>query len=221
LPVNLKLLISKGEGQQLDFKYCVSDSRKIARTLSAFANSDGGTLLIGVRDNGSIAGVTSEEEYYMIEAAASLYCKPEIRYTMTTHRAESKTVLEVRVEKGNDRPYLARNEEGRWLAYIRKKDQNLLANRLIINVWKRESNRKNILIKIRKPETLLLNYLKVNGAITMGKFKRLASINGIKAEKILTDFILLGIIDYDLTEKGCYYVPGREFESPINSPEEC
>ena len=59
---NMKKLIEEGEGQQLDFKYCVSDSRKIARTLSAFSNSDGGRLLIGVRDNGSIAGIKSDEE---------------------------------------------------------------------------------------------------------------------------------------------------------------
>ena len=47
----LKDLISGGENQQLDFKYCVSDSRKIAKTLVAFSNSDGGKLLIGVKDN--------------------------------------------------------------------------------------------------------------------------------------------------------------------------
>jgi len=35
----LRKLIEKGENQLLDFKYCVSDSRKIARTLTAFANS--------------------------------------------------------------------------------------------------------------------------------------------------------------------------------------
>ena len=51
----LRKLIAGGENQHLDFKYCVSDSRKIARTLTAFANSDGGILLIGVRDNGSVA----------------------------------------------------------------------------------------------------------------------------------------------------------------------
>jgi predicted HTH transcriptional regulator len=56
---NLKKLIAGGENQQLDFKFCVSDSRKIARTLAAFANSDGGRLLIGVKDNGSIAGISS------------------------------------------------------------------------------------------------------------------------------------------------------------------
>ena len=69
---------------QQDFKFEISDARKIAKTLSAFANTDGGRLLIGVKDNGRIAGVRSEEEKYMIEAAAQLYCIPEIDYTLQT-----------------------------------------------------------------------------------------------------------------------------------------
>ena len=78
----LKKLIANGENQQLDFKYCISDSRKIARTLSAFANTDGGRILIGVRDNGSIAGIKSDEEYYMVDTAVQLYCRPEIDFTI-------------------------------------------------------------------------------------------------------------------------------------------
>ena len=58
-------LIAEGEHQQQDFKFEISDARKIAKTLSAFANTDGGRLLIGVKDNGKIAGVRSEEEKYM------------------------------------------------------------------------------------------------------------------------------------------------------------
>ena len=38
--------------------------------LVAFANTGGGRLLIGVKDNGKIAGIRSEEELYMIEAAS-------------------------------------------------------------------------------------------------------------------------------------------------------
>ena len=63
-------LIAEGEHQQQDFKFEISDARKIAKTLSAFSNTDGGRLLIGVKDNGKIAGVRSDEEQYMIEAAA-------------------------------------------------------------------------------------------------------------------------------------------------------
>ena len=61
-------LIAQGEHVEQDFKFEISDARKIARTLSAFANTQGGRLLIGVKDNGRIAGVRSEEEMYMIEA---------------------------------------------------------------------------------------------------------------------------------------------------------
>ena len=59
--------ISLGENQCQDFKFAITDSKKIAKSLSAFANTDGGSLLIGVKDNGKIAGANIDEEYYMIE----------------------------------------------------------------------------------------------------------------------------------------------------------
>ena len=68
-------LIAEGEHQQQDFKFEISDARKIAKTLSAFANTDGGRLLLGVKDNGKIAGIRSAEEQYMIDAAATMYCR--------------------------------------------------------------------------------------------------------------------------------------------------
>lgn len=58
----------------------------IARSLSAFANTEGGRLLIGVKDNGKIAGVRSDEEIYMIEAAATMYCKPKVELETQTYK---------------------------------------------------------------------------------------------------------------------------------------
>ena len=70
---SLKAIISQGEHQQLDFKFRIDDSKKIARTLAAFANTDGGRLLIGVKDNGKITGIDPNEEIHMIVAAAEMY----------------------------------------------------------------------------------------------------------------------------------------------------
>ncbi|MDE6288766.1 MAG: ATP-binding protein, partial [Muribaculaceae bacterium] len=69
-------LVAEGEHDRQDFKYAVSDARKIARSISAFANAGGGRLLIGVKDNGAIAGVRNEEDAYVVELAAHRYCDP-------------------------------------------------------------------------------------------------------------------------------------------------
>ncbi len=74
-------LIEEGEHEHQDFKFQISDARKIARSISAFANNDGGHLLIGVKDNGKIAGVRSEEEMFMIEQAAEMYCRPHKKWS--------------------------------------------------------------------------------------------------------------------------------------------
>ena len=63
----IRQLVSEGEHCHQDFKFEISDARKIARSLSAFANTEGGRLLVGVKDNGKIAGIRSEEEIYMID----------------------------------------------------------------------------------------------------------------------------------------------------------
>ncbi|MGM0666870.1 MAG: AlbA family DNA-binding domain-containing protein [Bacteroidota bacterium] len=202
--------IEEGESEVLDFKYCISDSRKIAKSLAAFANTNGGSLLIGVRDNGSIAGVRSEEEFYMIDAAASLFCKPAVKYSVVQHRWEGKTVLEVRIEKAGSRPVYSKDESGRWIAYVRKDDQNLAANRVILKVWKKEKRNDGVLIKVRKAESMLFDYLQHNNSISLSKFRKLSRLPLHKAENIISDLITCGILDYELTEKGCRYYANEE-----------
>lgn len=93
----IQQLITEGEHVHQDFKFAISDARKIAKSLSAFANTGGGRLLIGVKDNGKIAGIRSEEELYMIEAAATMYCKPALQLDNRLYKVEGKDVLEVYV----------------------------------------------------------------------------------------------------------------------------
>lgn len=202
---NLKKLIEGGEGQQLDFKFCVSDSRKIARTLSAFSNSDGGRILIGVRDNGSIAGIRSDEEIYMVDTAAQLFCRPEITYKIKQHVTGGKTLLEVEVMKGNKRPYQVRDESGRWLAYFRHHDQNLLANRVLLQVWRKEEKKKGVLVKFGNAENILMDYLKKNGSVTLSKFKKIARISPYRAEAIIANLILFKVVKMNASEKGFSY----------------
>ena len=198
-------LIEQGEHQQLDFKFEISNAKKIARTLSAFANTDGGKLLIGVKDNGRIAGVRSEEEYYMIEAAAQMYCKPELSFGTRKWTILGKTVLEVDIATAENRPCLALSEDGRWLAYVRVNDQNILANSVLIKVWQKEKRIKGIFIKYSHTEEMLLEYLESNSQISLSKFCRISKISRKQAEETLSKLIALDVIRIDLNEKGAIY----------------
>lgn len=201
----IKQLITQGEHQQLDFKFEISDSRKIARSLVAFANTDGGKLLVGVKDNGAIAGVRSDEEKHMVETAARIFCKPEINFRTTEWEVDGKTVLEVDIEQDRYKPYYAQTPDDKWMVYIRVKDQNLLANKILLRVWDKKQKQKGVKIKYTEPERFLLNYLKNKPDITLNKYYKLANISRRKAENILVNFISLNIIDMEFTEKAVYY----------------
>lgn len=201
----IRELIGQGEHQQLDFKFEINDARKIARTLSAFANTDGGKLLIGVKDNGKIAGVRSDEEYHMIEAAAQLYCRPSPDFQVQRWTIQGKTILEVDIPKAGRKPCLAKDENERWLAYLRVDDQNLLANRVLMKVWQKEKRKKGILLEYSEAEKLLLDYLKSNESITISKYCRLAKLRLSQAEEILSKLIVLDVIRIRITEKGSSY----------------
>ena len=211
-------LIKEGEHQQQDFKFEISDSKKIARSLVAFANTDGGRLLIGVKDNGSIAGVRSDEEIHMIEAAAQLYCQPEVNYSTKEWNINGKLVLEIIVPKNNKEKHKAPDKNNNYKIFVRVGDQNLLATPVMLKVWKKEKQKVSVKISITETEMKLLGYLNDNESITMEEFMELTGIKKRRAEAILVDFILLGVIATELTEKHIrYHLSETDFMDRIAS----
>ncbi|HNY07739.1 MAG TPA: ATP-binding protein [Bacteroidales bacterium] len=201
----IQKLIEQGEHQQLDFKFEISDSQKIARSLVAFANTDGGRLLIGVKDNGVIAGVRSEEEYYMVEAAAKMYTKPEVPFTCKEWHANEKTVLEIIIPKSEMSPHFAKTKEDKWLVYIRVNDQNFLANSILLKVWQRQKETAGVYLKYSLTEKLLLQFLTEHSEVTLSKICKDLGIYRKKTEKILIDLILLKIVEMRFAENGIWY----------------
>jgi len=186
-------LILQGEHQQQDFKFEISDARKIAKSLSAFANTDGGRLLIGVKDNGKIAGVRSEEEAYMIESAANVYCSPEVRFSMTQHRVEGKVVLEVSIPEAENKPVCAKNEENKLLAYVRIADENILASPIHLEVWKQKKGVKGKLIEYTEIEKKLLDKLS-DGDFSMNRFCKETGLLRRDVQALIANFVRFGVV---------------------------
>lgn len=101
-------LIAEGEHERQDFKYSITDACKIARSISAFANRSGGRLLIGVKDNGTVAGVRNEEDIYVVEQAAEMYCRPAQHVEFTAFRVDaSAVVIRAEIARSARRPVQA------------------------------------------------------------------------------------------------------------------
>ena len=206
-PEQLFRLINEGEHQHLDFKFRIDSNAKIAKTLVAFANTGGGKLLIGVKDNGKVTGIDPEEEYYMIEGAASLYCKPEVPFTAKVYETEGLLVLEIKVAPSKERPHFAKEQDGKYWAYVRQADQNFMASKVLIRYMrdKNPASKRKSLVSFGSSERALFDLLASERFITISKFSRRAKIPLSKAEKLLALFLKWEIIEWLANEKGIQY----------------
>ncbi|MGC9332002.1 MAG: helix-turn-helix domain-containing protein [Bacteroidales bacterium] len=188
-------LIEEGEHQQLDFKYQVTDAKKIARTVSAFANTDGGRLLIGVKDNGRIAGIRSDEEYYMMELAAEIFCKPKVKFEAKTWNIRGKQVLEIIIQKKTySEPITAPDTDGNYKAYVRYVDTNLVADEILHTVWKRKSRNQGAYIHYSKAEKKILDALESVSGQTLDELLHYTGLNKKVITDVLINFVLADII---------------------------
>ncbi len=218
MSAHIQNLIAQGENQQLDFKFEISDSRKIARTLAAFANTDGGRLLIGVKDNGVVAGVRSEEEYYMVEAASQMYCRPEVKFHSREWKIDGKTVLEVIVPKSKNAKHKAPHHFDDYKVFIRLKDQNLLADPLLLEYWRKEQRGQTVNIQFSETEMLLLQLLNHENGVSLPEFQQKAGISRKMAVNVMIDFMLIGFVRLEQSEKESrFFVVSHDILTKVNA----
>ncbi|MGA9347185.1 MAG: helix-turn-helix domain-containing protein [Anaerolineae bacterium] len=101
-------LIAQGEGQRLEFKRSLAELEDAVCTIAAFANAEGGTLLFGVRADGTAVGVTlgvntREQVVNIIVDNTDPPLYPQVEYL----ELDGRTVIAVTVAAGHDRPHLA------------------------------------------------------------------------------------------------------------------
>lgn len=90
----LDLLLN--ECNTIEFKEKVNEN--FFKTLSAFANTDGGCILLGVRDDKSIEGFNGQQESVINQIIDCLGIQPKIE----VENIENKEILLVKVEKSNN-----------------------------------------------------------------------------------------------------------------------
>ena len=200
----LKKIIRKGEGVTLDFKFRIDDQKKIARTLAAFANSKGGKLLIGIKDSGKIAGCDPEEEFYMIDGAANVFCNPPVKILSKVWQEDHHLVLEIDVPM-SDEKHKAKDEGGEWKFYHRLEDQTLIGNRIVYLLWK-FSEEGNLRPEKFDEEVLdFIQLIKEHEPVTISKLFRMSPLKKNRVNHLIATLIHWNVIERKILDSGIGY----------------
>lgn len=203
----VKDLIRTGESNLVEFKKTINGPEKIAKPLTAFANSKGGYLFIGIDDNKQIIGVQPEEEIFVLERAANFFCYPPVTIEILEHLTDDqKTVLEVYIPESSDKPHSIKDREGVSKVYVRVNDQCLLAAPSVITALKNEypTTETEELI-LSNNEKTLITYLQKKQKITLKDFAKLINVSKRRASRILQTMITSGQIYEHSFEKVSYF----------------
>ena len=204
--------ILRGENEQLDFKHSISDGPKIARTISAFANTKGGSILVGVKDNKKIIGIKSDEDIYYAQKIANDYCYPSVRVNTVLYELEGKEVLEIIVPSLiEEQLTLAPNEHNEFIAYLRFEDTNHPAGAIFERIWAKKHFPGVQRIDLQPLHFEILNFfeqsshpLSIEDIVQQFTFSRAAIIRALEM------LILTEQVSFYLTREGMKYVVSKK-----------
>ena len=195
-------LVAEGEHENQDFKYTVNDPRKIARSVSAFANHSGGRLLIGVNDNGVPRGVRSEEDIYVVESAATMYCDPPCTPTFTAYSVEGgATVIRADIAPSNRRPVVVLESDGRRHAYFRVADENIAAHPLMVRAWRaKDDPDRAVVFGLTADRTSMLGALG-DGPLTPEALGSKIELSRRVFEQVVVDLIAMDLVEFRFIDR--------------------
>jgi len=102
----INALIDQGENQFIEFKAQEVHPDSVAKEMAAFANTQGGTILIGVNDNSEIHGVDDSKNWEeWISNISRQNIIPAIQTDCRTAKINGKKIVVIDIPKGRDKPY--------------------------------------------------------------------------------------------------------------------
>lgn len=201
----LRRLVALGESGTLEFKRKAAYPEKIVREMIAFANTKGGTLLLGVGDDGSLPGLKyPEDESHVIQEALKK-CRPRLPvHEQFIPIGNARTIIRYDIEESTKKPHYL-TAGGQQESFVRVNDQSIKASREVKEIVKRARKKKDIRFYYGEHERFLMQYLDAHPAITLTKFIELSGLKRFYASKKLVLLVLADVLNITPHEKGDLY----------------
>jgi predicted HTH transcriptional regulator len=201
----LKKIVKQGEGLHLEFKLKTSHPEKIVREVLAFANTDGGMLMIGVSDDRQVVGAKfPDEDEYILEKAIKEYCSPAITYEIeriSIAEDSEREVLVFHIPKSKTAPHQIIKGDDQGKIYVRVADRSIQASKEMRAILKEMRKDKAFRFHYGKKEQILMQYIAEHGNITVKKFAEIAHITEKTASRTLILLCLAHVLKIEPEEE--------------------
>lgn len=201
----IKKLALEGEGLHLEFKRKAAHPEKIVRELIAFANTAGGTLLIGVDDDGSIPGVKyPDEEIHVVTEALNKYCRPLLVYQESVLSiSDTRSVVRYDISPSEKIHFLVMNNQRE--TFVRVQDMSIKASAEMQEIIKRSKRNRDIRFVFGDAEKKLMMHFEQNPQITLTQYMNFSGLNRFRASRKLILLVLANVLKVTASEKGDLY----------------
>ncbi len=200
-------MVRAGENLTVEFKRQVPKLDRLAKSLSAFSNSSGGSIFFGVEDNGDICGLDHlNGTRDIVRQVAEFHCDPPAPVkTRVWNPPGGASVLVVEVPEAVDKPVYAvnPNRPGDAWPFFRSHNENLPLDRKSLKTM-----RRTVSIDIDKDiehldrhAIAMLNRMRERPRQTLNQLAKSANISAHRAKKILVNLEQKGWIHSFFNEK--------------------
>ncbi len=210
--LDVKNLAQTGEGTFLEFKRTIPAAKKIAREIAAFANTRGGTLLVGVDDDGSLIGVDGyQEEEFVLRKASNEFCEPAAKVKLEVVRFGIRDLLVIKIPEAKSKPvYVKENADSK--VYIRENASSKQISYEQIKVLEHKYSGRPVTFQYGPAEQKLFRYLNEYGEISVTKFTHLINERRKKAAEILINLVNANILRLFTKDKIDYFTFSKQCE---------
>lgn len=106
--MDLKKLISKAESEIIEFKKSTGEWKEIIETISAFSNTEGGKIVIGVSKSGKLFGVDiGKDTIEHLTNQISQNTDPKVHPRITIEKIKGRSMIIIEVKESSDHLVLA------------------------------------------------------------------------------------------------------------------
>lgn len=199
-------LLEQGEGQSVEFEKMVPSPEDLARDMVAFANSDGGKIILGLDDkNKHLTGIEIDSDFKdKIKTISEKRCAPRISVNIHIMERGGKRISIIDVPEGDEKPYKSDD-----ICYIRDGGESRPAKedeeRQITNPWSGKG--------LNKRQIRALQMISEHGSISNREYREAFNVSHKTAHIELTMLVDKRLLKSEGSGRStCYILPPQKEE---------